>query len=191
MDASLLLEVSKKIKQCRLQKKLTVQELAVRAGVSKGLISQIENGRSIPSLPVLFGIITALGLSVADFFVGMESQMAKGPVIIRKETDYEAFQKEEAFGFFYKRILVQTIAASTIDVVLLRLEPNSFRSPVQTAALEYKYILSGKVTYTIDGEDHDLNEGDSLFFNGRVQHNPKAADDLPVLMLIIYFFEEK
>ncbi len=45
----MLLQISNKIKVIRKQKNITVQELASKADVSKGLISQIENNRAVPS----------------------------------------------------------------------------------------------------------------------------------------------
>src|SRR6218665_2838853 len=109
MEGAFLLEVSRRIKEYRLEKRLTVQELAERSNVSKGLISQIENGRSIPSLPVLFGIIQSLELAVSSFFDGLNLQAPN--VIIQHKKDYESFTKEDAQGFLYKRIFVKNISA--------------------------------------------------------------------------------
>ncbi|WP_394801049.1 helix-turn-helix domain-containing protein [Niabella ginsengisoli] len=47
---------------------MTITTIAGKADVSNGLISRIENGRTIPSLPVLLSIVNALGVPVADFF---------------------------------------------------------------------------------------------------------------------------
>ena len=186
-----MLEISKKIKKTRIEKSLTVQELASKSNVTKGLISQIENGRSLPSLPVLFKIISSLDIAINEFFSGMTKESKEEPVIIRKCDQYEGFQKEDALGFFYKRILAQDVPASTIDIVLLTLEPGSSRPLVQTAALEYKYIISGSVQYEINGEFFDLNAGDSIFFNGMLPHVPKTTSNHPSVMLIIYFFDQE
>jgi len=48
--------VGKRIKELRLSKDLKLVEVAIKSSVSKGLLSRIENGRTIPSLPVLFSI---------------------------------------------------------------------------------------------------------------------------------------
>ncbi len=190
MEGAYLLEISKKIKKKRLEKELTVQELANRSGVTKGMISQIENGRSIPSLPVLFKIISSLDVAVKDFFADMSNAIKDDPVIIRKQTDYEHFQKEDAIGFFYQRIFAQDIPASTVDFVILTLMPGATRPKVQTAAMEYKYIISGSVEYLINGHTYELHAGDSIFFNGMMPHVPQTIGDVPAVMLIAYFFDE-
>ncbi|WP_370629788.1 helix-turn-helix domain-containing protein [Pedobacter sp. MR2016-19] len=60
--------MSGKIKERRKELGITVQELADKAEVSKGLISQIENSRTIPSLMVLMDIIKSLEIDLNSFF---------------------------------------------------------------------------------------------------------------------------
>ncbi|HLX67931.1 MAG TPA: helix-turn-helix transcriptional regulator, partial [Puia sp.] len=68
MNEDLLLLIGDKIKTKRTQKNITLEQLAQKAGVSKGLISQIENNRTVPSLPVLFNLIQSLGENLPSFF---------------------------------------------------------------------------------------------------------------------------
>lgn len=162
MDGAILLEISKRIKQYRLEKGLTVQELADLSAVSKGMISQIENGRSIPSLTVLLSIISALQINLSEFF--MDISQEEETIIIKQRGTYDEFQKEGSNGFSYERFLTRTIKNSTVDIVFLTLQPNSYRDQVSTEAFEYKYIISGEVDYLIANETYTLKEGDSLFF---------------------------
>jgi transcriptional regulator with XRE-family HTH domain len=189
MEGAFLLEVSRRIKEFRLRKRLTVQELAEASNVSKGLISQIENGRSIPSLPVLFSIIQSLGMEVSSFFEGLNLQAPN--IIIQRKNDYECFTKEDAPGYLYKRIFVKNISASTLDFVILELDKDAVRDEVSTEAYEYKYILKGACEYLINGEQYELHEGDSLFFDGRIPHVPKNIGKDTCIMLIVYFFNQK
>lgn len=189
MEGAFLLEVSKRIKLNRLEKRLTVQELADRSGVSKGLISQIENGRSIPSLPVLFSIIQSLEIEISDFFKDLN--LHEPNVLVQKKEDYVGFEKEDAKGFFYKRIFVKSLPSATVDFVLLELQTDAHREKVSTDAFEYKYILKGEVDYHINGNVYHLSEGDSLFFDGRLEHVPKNTGTEPCVMLIVYFFNQK
>ena len=68
MQDEILLQISGKIKERRKELGITVQELADKAEVSKGLISQIENSRTIPSLMVLMDIIKSLQIDLNSFF---------------------------------------------------------------------------------------------------------------------------
>jgi len=186
-----LIQISNKIKEVRKAKNITIQELANRAQVSKGLISQIENNRTVPSLLVLINIIRALKLDLNDFFNDLQPVKKTGGIVLKKTKDYVAFQKETAKGFLYKRIITQNMPGGPMDIVLLELKKGAKRNQlVKTDAFEYKYIIKGTVEYLIDGKIHLLEEGDSLFFDGRLPHKPTNNGKNDALMLVIYFFNE-
>lgn len=135
--------------------------------MSKGLISQIENNRTVPSLFVLMNIIQSLNLDVNDFFKNIKlNNKATAKIDIKKQKDYKVFEKESAKGFIYKRILTRNVTGGPIDIVLLELKKGAKRSQmVKTEAFEYKYIIKGTVEYLIGEKKHILHEGDSLFFD--------------------------
>lgn len=189
MEENTILKISTRIKEIRKEKGITVQELADLAGVSKGLISQIENNRTIPSLMVLISIISALNVDLNQFFKHISTLNQPNPVLIKRKEEYQSFEKEQAIGFLYQRIFTKSIANSTVDIVLLELEPDATRPMVVTEAFEYKYILSGEVEYIFENQSYLLAEGDSMLFDGRLAHTPKNNGKAKAIMLIIYFFE--
>jgi transcriptional regulator with XRE-family HTH domain len=191
MEDDVLIQISNRIKDRRREKNITVQELAHRANVSKGLISQIENSRTIPSLIVLIDIIKALEIDLNVFFKDIHSGSNNFPLIIRRKEEYHHFEKEHAEGFHYQRIFTQSIKNSTVDIVILELEPDAHRPQVETEAYEYKYILKGNIEYQFGDESYILYEGDSMLFDGRISHTPKNTGIEKASMLVIYFFEEK
>ncbi|MES2063633.1 MAG: XRE family transcriptional regulator [Bacteroidota bacterium] len=188
MEDDVLIQISNRIKDKRREKNITVQELASRANVSKGLISQIENSRTIPSLIVLIDIIKALEIDLNIFFKDIDAGK-NFPLIIRRQSEYHHFEKEHAEGFHYQRIFTQSIKNSTVDIVILELEPNASRPQVETEAYEYKYILNGTIEYQLGEDTHTLNQGDSMLFDGRIPHTPKNKGKEKASMLVVYFFE--
>lgn len=191
MEEDILIQISNRIKERRREKNITVQELAARANVSKGLISQIENSRTIPSLMVLIDIIKSLEIDLNEFFKDIRSKSDHLPVLVKRKNEYEHFEKEHAVGFHYQRIFTQSIAHSTIDIVILELEPNAIRPMVETEAFEYKYVLQGEVEYQFNDDKVTLHQGDSMLFDGRIPHTPKNLGKHTASMLVVYFFEEK
>lgn len=191
MKNDILIQISNRIKDRRREKNITVQELSVRANVSKGLISQIENSRTIPSLMVLIDIIKALEVDLNVFFKDIRDKDGQSPVIIKRKAEYEYFEKEHAEGFHYHRIFTQSINQSTVDIVILELAPNAQRPLVETEAFEYKFMLEGKVEYQFNEDTYILEEGDSMLFDGRIAHTPKNLGSKTARMLVVYFFEEK
>lgn len=191
MEDDILIQISNRIKDRRREKNMTVQELATFANVSKGLISQIENSRTVPSLIVLIEIIKSLDIDLNVFFKDIRSKGKHFPLLIKRKNEYEHFEKEDAEGFDYQRIFTQSIKNATIDIVVLNLQQNASRPLVETEAYEYKYILKGEITYYFGEEMYTLQEGDSVLFDGRIAHTPKNTGKGIASMLVIYIFEDK
>ena len=190
MQEDILIQISNRIKKLRREKRITIQELAERADVSKGWISQIENGRTVPSLTVLVDIVKSLDINLGQFFGEINLLNGKNPILVKRRDEYQAFEKEHAIGFHYKRIFTQSIKNSTVDIVLLELEKNAKRPLVRTEAFEYKYIISGKARFVFEDQQIDFNAGDSMLFDGRQLHTPLNIGSSKLSILAIYFFEQ-
>ncbi len=189
MQEDILIQISNKIKEIRKARNVTVQQLADEAKVSKGLISQIENNRTVPSLPVLMNIVHSLHLDLTDFFRDISPASNQQKVFVIRAKDYQPFEKEAAKGFVYKRIMTRNMHGDPADFILLRLKKGARRNKmVYTDAFEYKYVIKGRVEYLIDDKTYILEEGDSLFFDGRLGHKPANISDDDALMLVIYYF---
>jgi transcriptional regulator with XRE-family HTH domain len=189
MENEIIVQISQKIKSIRKEKGLTIQDVADRAGVTKGLISQIENSRTIPSLLVLIQIIKALEVDLNFFFNDISLEGREAPILVLRKEEYSQFEKEPASGYAYERIFTRKIKAGAVDFVILEIQPGSERDFVTTDAFEFKYIIQGKVTYFFRDQTIILNEGDSMLFDGRLEHNPVNDENAPVKMLVVYFFE--
>jgi len=189
MNEELLLLLGDKIKSKRTLKNITLEQLAIRAGVSKGLISQIENNRTVPSLPVLFNIIHSLDEDLKTFFEDMHDSSGTNHILIIRKGQEKLFSKEPVKGFSYRRILTRTVTSQAADIVLLELKKNAVRKQlITTDAYECKYVLKGEVEYQIEKEIFVLKAGDTLFFDGRARHRLKNIGQSEALVLVIYLF---
>lgn len=189
MENEILAQISQKIKSIRKDKNLTLQEVAERAGVTKGLISQIENSRTIPSLLVLMQLIKALEVDLNFFFNDLSLDGKIPPILVLRKEQYERFEKENNSGYVYDRIFTRKFKSGAVDFVLLEIQPGARRDYVTTDAFEYKYMLQGSVAYHFRNETIWLHEGDSMLFDGRLEHNPVNNATTPAKMLVVYFFE--
>jgi quercetin dioxygenase-like cupin family protein len=61
---------------------------------------------------------------------------------------------------------------------------------VKTNAYEYKYLLEGRIEYTIGRKKYIMEAGDSLFFDARQPHHPANIGKTDALLLVVYFFNE-
>jgi transcriptional regulator with XRE-family HTH domain len=182
--------IAQKIRATRLKKNLTIQQLADRTNVTKGLLSKIENSRTIPSLPVFVQLIHSLDVSLKEFFEDMVPTNGKNYLVIRKD-QYTPVEREGRSGFNYYYILSQSISSATMEVVLLTLEPGANGRPTTSDGYEFKYIISGNCEYQINDDIIELEEGDSLYFDASMPHLPVNRSKKRVVMLVIYFIVPK
>ncbi|MEO5890792.1 MAG: XRE family transcriptional regulator [Ferruginibacter sp.] len=187
MQEDIIVQITNKLKDIRKEKNITLQELAEAAGVTKGMLSQVENNRTIPSLTVFLNIIKSLHIDINDFFTDFNTGQGS-KVIFKRAGQYQPFEKENTVGFHYHRILSTTVDEYHIDFVILTLQPNAQRASVQTDAFEFKYILKGKVEYTIGEEVFIMEAGDSIYFDATEPHNPKNIGDTEAQLLVLYIF---
>ena len=82
------MEIGSKIKELRILKGLTQEELADRAELSKGFISQLERDLTSPSIATLIDILQCLGTNIHEFFTEASDEQ-----VVFKKTDY--FEKSD------------------------------------------------------------------------------------------------
>ncbi len=191
MKEDVLLQIAAKLREVRQSKNITLQTVADDAGVTKSLVSQVENSRTVPSLLVLINLIKSLGIDLNDFFKDINLNPPEELVVLRKSFQYQPFEKENADGFHYQRILTTQLADLHIDVVLLTLQPGASRPKISTDAFELKFLLEGNVVYQIGAKEYAMEKGDTLFFDGRELHVPVNVGNEPASMLVVYFFAEQ
>lgn len=189
MSEELILLIGERIKKIRTDKSITLDQLAQKAAVSKSLVSQIENNRAVPSLPVLLSLIHSLDVSIKTFFEEMQDYFSNEHVIIIRKGDGAVFQKEPEKGLRYRRLMTKSILAQTVDIVILELKPGAGRKKfIQTDAFECKHVLSGNIEYEIEKNTYKLAEGDTLFFDGRARHRLRNTGKTDASLLVMYFF---
>ncbi len=181
--------ICEKIKEVRLEKNLTLADVADKAGVTKGFLSKVENIRTIPSLPVLLEIIKALDTDMSDFFDNIQSSVGQPLYILIKKGEYKPVQKDNAIGFNYYSIFQRTIPNSTFHANILDLEPDAKRDMVTTDGLEFIHLISGKIDYQLKNEEFTMEEGDSLFFDGRIPHVKKNPYSNTAKIMVLYFLD--
>jgi transcriptional regulator with XRE-family HTH domain len=190
MQEDIIVQITNRLKEVRKEKNITLQELADNTGVTKGMLSQVENNRTIPSLTVFLNIIKSLQIDVNDFFKDINSLPVANKVIFKKKAQNQHFEKENAIGFSYQRLLSTTINDQHLDFVILTLQPNASRPMVSTDAYEFKLLLKGKVEYVIGNETFLMEEGDTLLFDATTLHNPRNIGEGDAILLVVYLFNK-
>ena len=151
------MEIGVKIKQLRLQRGLTQEELAARTELTKGFISQLERDLTSPSIATLVDILAALGTDVAGFF--RESQDEQ---VVYSADDM--FVKEEADGSTIQW-LVTNAQKNALEPILVTI-PAGLSLPEDDPheGEEFGYVLSGSVTLVLGTKRYRVKKGGSFYF---------------------------
>ena len=151
------MQIGVKIKQLRLQRGLTQEELAARTELTKGFISQLERDLTSPSIATLMDILAALGTDVAGFF--RESQEEQ--VVYSAE---EMFVKEEADGSTIQW-LVTNAQKNALEPILVTIPAGlSLAVDDPHEGEEFGYVLSGSVTLVLGTKRYRVKKGGSFYF---------------------------
>jgi transcriptional regulator with XRE-family HTH domain len=160
------------IKKYRRAKGLTLKDIAEQTGISKSLVSKIENLRTIPSLPVITKITKALHISLSELFSEIEDEETKDYIIIRSN-ERETIEREASKGYNYYSLVMKNKNNFAFQSFFVSLDEFTKRKPVTTNGEQFLFILKGSIELTLKNEKIILNKGDSIYFDGRMPHVSK------------------
>lgn len=146
------------------------------------MLSQIELGRSVPTITVLSRI--AEGLDVATSALLAASSQPR-VAILRREAGK---QLQDPASRVISRALFPFERARKCELYEMRLQPDSCQSsgPHQPGTTENLVVASGRLAVEIEGMSYELGEGDALFFSADVPHayrNPGAGNAVIYLVM--------
>ena len=158
------MDIGNKLKDLRILKGLTQEELADRAELSKGFISQVERNLTSPSIATLIDILQCLGSNISDFF----NNEAEEPVVFSKDDYFE--KKDEALGNSIQWI-VPNAQKNVMEPILLTLEKNGSTYPDRPhEGEEFGYVLQGSVTIHIGSKLYRAKKGETFYFIPEKEH---------------------
>ncbi len=158
--------VSQRIKLYRKQKKISLDELSRRAGVSKGALVEIEGCRANPSIALLCRLAAAMGVSVADF-VDVSS---KPTVHLIAEDEIPELWEGEKGG--RARLLAGSGGPDMTELWMWEMQPGEkFASPGHSSGtLELLYVKSGTLTLGVKESVFQVTAGFSVTAKTDVPH---------------------
>ena len=157
------LQIGERIKALRLASDLTQEELAVRAGLSKGFISQLENDQTSIQIDSLADILEGLGLSLAEFFSETDA-----PRVVFKPSDAKDVEGQGASGF---ELLIPSSTNNLMDPIKVTLKSGEALDPSDPHPGEqFGYVLKGTVWLTLDGATYKVPSRHCFYFPSDRQH---------------------
>ena len=159
------MELGEKIKELRNKQGLTQEELADRAELSKGFISQLERDMTSPSIATLEDLLQCLGTTLGEFF--MEEQEEEQ--IVFTEEDFFV-KKDEEYKNQIKWIIpnAQKNCMEPIHLILEKGGETCLDNPHEGE--EFGYVLKGTVRVLYGGRAYTVRAGESFYFQAGKKH---------------------
>lgn len=176
------------LKALRTKSSLTLQDLAAKTGLSKGLLAEIEEGETIPPVATLLKLANALNVGMAAFFEtgggpervsvtrkGDRIRIKRRPHHHEGEVDYvyESLETKKP-GKHMEPFLVEFMPMETADMVFTSHEGE-----------EFLYLLEGRLEFRSDERVEVLLPGDSIYFESERNHSFRALDGKPAKGVVV------
>jgi transcriptional regulator with XRE-family HTH domain len=159
--------VGEALRNFRRDRHLSFDELSARSGVSRAALSQIEGGRTNPTLAVLWKIAVGLDVPFHDL---LGNQKQESVLVLRGG---DALPLRSADGRTESRLLSPGGASTNTEVYELRLTPKAVHrsDPHARGTTETLVVLIGTLRVVVGNESFELSLGDSAFFRADVPHS--------------------
>ena len=175
------MDIGNKLKELRVLKGLTQEELADRSELSKGFISQLERNLTSPSITTLMDILQCLGTSIGEFF-----NEAPDEQIVFGKQDY--FVKEDTEYKNEIKWIIPNAQKNKMEPILLTLHPGKKSQEMPAFdGEEFGYVLSGRIKLVnLDtGKVYTVKKGQTFYVKGSFSHCLKNDSAQPARVLWI------
>jgi transcriptional regulator with XRE-family HTH domain len=178
--------VGEKLRALRLKKKMGLVELGKHSGLSPGMLSKIERGRLVPTLPTLLRIALVFSVGLEHFF----SDPGKRPLlaVVRKK-DRQRFperQGEKQPSYWFESLDFPAVDRKlhAYYVEFEEVAPERIRRHHHPGA-EVLYVIDGRAIVRVGDDDHALAAGDSMYFDSSVPHAYRRDGPKPCRAVVV------
>lgn len=158
------LNIGEKLKELRVLKGLTQEELADRAELSKGFISQLERDLTSPSIATLMDILQCLGTSIGEFFNETPEEQ-----IVFGKNDY--FVKEDTELKNAIQWIIPNAQKNMMEPIYLTLEAGGSTYPdTPHEGEEFGYVLQGSISIHLGSRIYKAKKGEAFYYTSDKTH---------------------
>jgi transcriptional regulator with XRE-family HTH domain len=193
--------IGPRIREQRARREVTIRALARVVGVSPSLISQIETGKSQPSVSTLYGITSALGLSLEDLFDAGNGDESSAAAAAADVTGLRYLSRDRSKGVGphvspddRELLTLETgvtwerlgqVPNHHVEFLLVTYQPGSASSAdrrlMRHSGTEYAYLISGELDLTLGFDKYRLAAGDSVCFESTRPHGYSNDGEVPAV----------
>ena len=179
-----LIGLAQRIKAHRRDLGLTLEQVATRTGLTRSVLSKVENFRVTPSLPALVKIAGALGVTVAELVTGLEE---KPTLIVVRQGEGSRIERDRPNSTIVYESLAYRRNTKAMEPLLLTVPAGSARKQALAhEGEEFLLVLSGSVELEYGSKTERLKVGDSAYFDAHVGHRLNNPSKRPAKVLCVF-----
>jgi quercetin dioxygenase-like cupin family protein len=169
--------VARNVRAQRTRLAWTLDDLAARSGVSKGMLSQVEQARTNPSVATICRLATALGVSVASLVEAPEGPSVR---VVRADEGVTLWTGGQAQSA--AKLMVGSGTSQQVELWDVRMLPgDGYASEGHPSGTrELLLVLDGELTMELDGTAYKVAAGDAIGFVADIPHAYRNLGDAPL-----------
>jgi len=177
--------IGAKLRQLRLRKSMGLLELSKHTGLSPALLSKLERDVMHPTLPTLLRIAMVFSVELDYFFIPEPKPVLE---IVRK-SDRMRFpdSRDEKKICYHFESLDFPVPQRALSSYLAEFEPIEMADSRfhQHPGIELLYVISGKLELHTQGGNHELSEGDAVYFDSTAPHGYRRVGAKRTMALVV------
>ena len=178
--------LGEKLRELRLKKSMGLLQLGKHTGLSPGMLSKLENGKLLPTIPTLLRIAMVFSVGLDYFFT--DERKRRLVAIVRKQ-DRLRFPERPGSGDISYWFESLDFAANErkLNAFLAEFQPVAEEKQRlhQHPGVEFLYMIRGKLNMVIGSDYYSLNAGDAIYFDSGVRHGYRRSGAQPSSALIV------
>lgn len=170
-----LSEIGRRVRDERIRRGFSLEQLSQRSRVSRSMISAIERGAKAPTVVVLHRIATGLDTSLSR----LVEEETGARVMVLRHSRQKVVRAAEGWE---RRILSPVLPGVEFELMRITVDPlanSPMFLPHAHGSREYVAVEKGTLLFTLDGEPHTLKAGDSIYFDGDCMHGFRNPGRVP------------
>lgn len=176
--------IARRIRELRTARSLTLQVFSDLTGLSKGLLSKIENCNVSPPIGTLSKLATALDVPISEFFE------ADGPdpgIVFFPKSKRQAVRGRRSSLNYEYELLVTGRQRREMQPMIVSIDGRTYRFGLQEHPGEqFIFMLEGELEYIVGDKSYIVEPGDCLYFDARSPHGPKLRKGQKARYLVVH-----
>lgn len=179
-------DIGQKLRQLRLRKKIALVDLGKHTGLSASMLSQLETGKMIPTLPTLARIAMVFDVGL-DFFFDDRRRRKVFTVVHKGDRIRFPERADSPVPAYFFECLAFSAQEKGLQAYLAEFPVRSLEDAREHLheGSEFLYVIEGKMCIRCHGEDYPLEAGDSVYFDSSEPHSYRGVGEEAAKAVVI------